>query len=49
MESYEQNKIHIYKWRENNPEHNRIINRIAQTKFSNWKKIQKIYLAILLN
>lgn len=49
MTSYTKNKVHIYRWREHNIEHNRIINRNAQTKFRIWKNIQKVYLAILLN
>lgn len=49
MPTYEKNKAHIYKWRDKNPEHNRTVNRIAQTKFRTWKNIQMIYLAILLN
>jgi hypothetical protein len=45
MASYEQNKIHIYKWRELNKEKHSAIN----IKSRKWKEIQKIYLAILLN
>ena len=45
MASYEQNKIHIYKWRANNIEKYRAIG----TNHKRWKTIQKIYLAILLN
>ena len=42
--AYEKNKKHIYKWREKNLTRNRAIN----LKAYHWKRIQKIYLAILL-
>ena len=46
--TYKQNKKHIYKYKEHN--HDRVleINRKANQKYSTWKKIQKVYLNILL-
>lgn len=50
--SYEQNKIHIYKWRETNIERNKEINRRARlkqyTKQKAWKEIKMEFLSILL-
>ncbi len=46
---YARNKENIYAWRINNPEHNRLINRLAKQRFDCWKKIQLVYLNILLN
>lgn len=45
MPTYEKNKAHIYKWRENNLDKHRAIN----VKHKRWKTIQMIFLAILLN
>lgn len=41
--SYQQNKQHIYKWRANN------LARVRNTNMKSyyWKKIQKVFLAIL--
>jgi hypothetical protein len=43
--SYQQNKGHIYKWREKN------ILRVRNSNIKGyyWRKIQKVYLAILLD
>jgi hypothetical protein len=46
--TYAMNKAHIYKWRESNGDKVREVNRRAKAKFDNWKKIQKLYLNILL-
>lgn len=43
--NYKTNKKHIYKWRKNNAESFRIYNQNVYK----WKKIQKIFLNILLN
>jgi len=45
---YKQNKTHIYKWREENLEHNKANNRKCSKKYYGWKRISKIYLQILL-
>ena len=41
---YKINKKHIYKWREQNKEKFRLLNQ----KMYAWKKIQRIFLNILL-
>ena len=43
--SYQQNKVHIYKWRASN------LARVRTTnlKCYYWKKISKIFLAILID
>jgi hypothetical protein len=46
--TYEQNKSHIYNWRAKNPDKYRANVRKAQKKYENWKKIQKVFLNILL-
>ena len=46
--TYAKNKAHIYKWVENNRDKYRELVRKRKAKFDNWKKIQKIYLSILL-
>jgi hypothetical protein len=46
--TYEQNKQHIYSWREKNRDKYRDISRKAQLKYKGWKKIQTIFLNILL-
>ena len=48
--SYEQNKKHIYKWRENktNMVRQLHINKLYKRKYDSWKRESKIYLAILL-
>ena len=43
--NYKSNKKHIYKWRQKNVESFRICNQNVYK----WKKIQKIFLNILLN
>lgn len=50
MPSYAKNKEHIYKYRENKDNYARVleINRKYKQKYDNWKKIQKLYLKILL-
>jgi hypothetical protein len=46
--SYIQNKKHIYAWRENNKVQYNAVCKLGQRKYDNWKRIQKIYLKILL-
>jgi len=46
--TYTQNKKHIYKWRENNIERKREINRRLQKKYDMWKREKTIFLRILL-
>jgi hypothetical protein len=46
---YSTNKKHIYKYRANNPEKIREINRKSEQKRRNWKKIQMEFLSILLD
>jgi hypothetical protein len=48
MPSYEQNKRHIYKWRENNIEKLREHNRKNWHKRYEWIKISKIFRNILI-
>lgn len=48
MATYQNNKKNIYKWRAKNAEHNREVNRLAKRRHDNWKKIQKVFLGILL-
>jgi hypothetical protein len=49
--SYAQNKKHIYAWRakEENREKYAAICRKAQRKCDEWKRIQRIFLNIMLN
>ena len=49
--SYAQNKVHIYKWRtkEGNYVQTKLINLNSNKRCYAWKKIQMIYLNILLN
>ncbi len=46
--TYEQNKIHIYKWRQSNLQRTREINKLSKRKYDTWKKISKVFLNILL-
>jgi hypothetical protein len=46
--TYKQNKVHIYKWREQNRERKKELDRIHQRKRYFWKVESKIYLNILL-
>lgn len=46
--TYEQNKKHIYKYRSTHPEKHREIDRRHKSKAYAWKKIQKMFLNILL-
>lgn len=48
MPSYQQNKIHIYKWCENNIERSRQIKRKWKQRNDAWKKIKIEFLSILL-
>jgi hypothetical protein len=48
MPTYEQNKKHIYKWREQNREKHYASNYKAQKKRIIWKRECKIFLQILL-
>jgi hypothetical protein len=51
--SYEQNKKHIYTWREQNREkYNescKICRRNQRIKLNAWKEISKVFLNILIN
>jgi hypothetical protein len=47
--SYEQNKVHIYKYRVNNLDKVREIDRLSKRRRYAWKKIQREYLNILLD
>ena len=46
--TYQQNKSSIYRYREKNYTFVLDINRKSKQKYDNWKKIQKVYLRILL-
>ena len=46
--TYQQNKKHIYNWRETHIDEYRELIRKHKAKYDNWKRIQKIYLGILL-
>ena len=46
---YARNKENIYAWILNNPEQYRLINRLAKQRYDCWKKIQLVYINILLN
>jgi hypothetical protein len=48
--TYSQNKVHIYKWREKTENYQKQLasNKITAKKYQNWKRIQKVYLNILL-
>ena len=46
--TYQQNKVHIYKWVANNREKVRAINYKSCRKRCEWLKIQRIFLKILL-
>lgn len=48
MVTYAKNKRHIYAWREKNAVKNREYVKLAKRKYDSWKKIQKVFLAILL-
>jgi hypothetical protein len=48
MPTYEQNKKHIYKWREQNRENHNASNSKCQKKRILWKKECKLFLQILL-
>lgn len=45
---YSQNKVHIYKYRENNLDKVREIDRLSKKRKYNWKKVSKEFLNILL-
>ena len=45
---YEKNKKHIYNWVSKNQQTYRELTRKRKAKFDNWKKIQKIFLQILI-
>jgi hypothetical protein len=47
-EKYLYNKKYILKWRENHREEYNDIQKYHQKKYDNWKRVQKIYLRILL-
>jgi hypothetical protein len=53
MPTYKQNKIHIYKWRENNNERHKEMSAKYMAKYrsnrKSWKEIQSIFLNILLD
>jgi hypothetical protein len=46
---YIQNKKHIYAWIENNKTQYNMGCKLRQRKYDCWKRIQKVYLNILLN
>ena len=46
---YIQNKKHIYAWRENNKTQYNAGNKLWPRKYNDWKRIQKIYLNILID
>jgi hypothetical protein len=46
--TYQQNKAHIYKWRQQNADRNRELNLIARRRCDAWKKIAKTFLGILI-
>lgn len=46
--TYLQNKQSVYNWMAKNKDHNRTINKKAVDKYQTWKKIQRIYLNILI-
>ena len=46
--TYQYNKKSIYIWRSKNLDRNREIVKLSKRKQDTWKKIQKVYLAILL-
>jgi hypothetical protein len=48
LKSYAQNKKSIYTWREKNREAFNAVSKRNEVRKSNWKKISKIYLNILL-
>ena len=47
--TYAKNKEHIYRWVDNNREHYREVVRRSKAKHDAWKKVQKVYLSILLD
>ena len=47
--TYLQNKQSIYNWRVKNKDKHSVINKKAVTKYQNWKKVQKLFLNILLD
>jgi inactivated superfamily I helicase len=47
--SYEKNKKHIMKWRENNPTKWRELNNAQKRKSFHWKKIKLEFLNILID
>ncbi len=49
MVDYTKNKIHIYKWRQNNMERYREIGKLYKRKIDTWKKERKFFLKILLD
>ena len=46
--AYNINKRHIYKWRENNMERSREINKLSMRRTYVWRNISKQFLNILL-
>lgn len=47
--SYSQNKVHIYKWRQNNIKAYNELSRKHQRKYQLWINIKKQFLNILLD
>jgi hypothetical protein len=47
--TYQQNKKHIMKWRENNPDEWRKSNQKTRMKCYHWKKIKMEFLNILID
>jgi hypothetical protein len=47
-QTYAQNKVHIYKYKQTHLDKCREIDRLSKRRRYNWKKIQREYLNILL-
>ena len=45
---YQKNKVHIYNWVNKNRERYNELCKIKQKRYLEWKRIQKIFLNILL-
>jgi hypothetical protein len=45
---YEKNKQHIYNWRKNNLDRNRLINKLSMRRKYSWNAISKQFCNILL-
>ena len=47
--TYSKNKVHIYKWRQNNKEKHNEMSKIYQRKYDAWKRETKIFRNILID